>query len=135
MKSSKYSSLKFLIFIFLFAGCCQSKINIVGDDKDIHGCIGSAGYQWSDIRKECIRSFELPLQLLNPNKTNFTSVLFSADNKQAEVFSKEGHFILELENSLLYKYSKKGTVFMLSNSNGKWEFSDTEKHFIYNQVK
>ena len=135
MSSAKFIFIKFLIFTFLFAGCCHSKINIVGADKDIHGCIGSAGYQWSEIRKECIRSFELPLQLLNPDKTNFTSVLFSADNKQAEVFSKEGHFILELENSLLYKYSKKGTVFMLSNSNGKWEFSDTEKHFIYNQVK
>ena len=135
MKSSKYSSLKFLIFIFLFAGCCHSKINIVGADKDIHGCIGSAGYQWSEIRKECIRSFELPLQLLNSDKTFISSFLFSENKNQAEVFSKEGHFILELINPLLYKYSKKGKVFILINVNGEWEFSDAEKHFVYNQVK
>jgi hypothetical protein len=135
MSSSKYFPIKFLILAFLFAGCCQSKINIVGADKDIHGCIGSAGYQWSEIKKECIRSFELTLQLLNTDKTSFTSILFSADNKQAEVFSKEGHFILELENPLLYKCSKKGNIFMLINNDREWEFSDTKKHFIYYQAR
>ena len=135
MSSVKFIFIKFLIFTFLFAGCCHSKINIVGADKDIHGCIGSAGYQWSEIRKECIRSFELPLQLLNSDKTFIASFLFSENKNQAEVFSKEGNFILELINPLLYKYSKKGKVFILINVNGEWEFSDAEKHFVYNQVK
>ena len=135
MSSVKFIFIKFLIFTFLFAGCCHSKINIVGADKDIHGCIGSAGYQWSEIRKECIRSFELPLQLLNSDKTFIASFLFSENKNQAEVFSKEGNFILELINPLLYKYSKKGKVFILINVNGEWQFSDAEKHFVYNQVK
>jgi hypothetical protein len=135
MNVIKYVFLKGLILICLFAGCSHSKINIVGADKDIHGCIGSAGYKWSEIRNECIRPFELSLQLLNPDKTFIASFLFSENKNQAEVFSKEGHFILEFENSLLYKCSMKGTVFMLSNSNGKWEFSDAEKHFIYYQAK
>lgn len=31
---------------------------IVGNDRDSHGCIGSAGYQWCDALQECIRSWE-----------------------------------------------------------------------------
>ncbi|NMC51162.1 hypothetical protein GYA54_00335 [Candidatus Kuenenbacteria bacterium] len=32
--------------------------NIVGADKDDHGCIGSAGYQWCDASSKCYRAFE-----------------------------------------------------------------------------
>ena len=28
--------------------------NIVGGDRDKHGCIGSAGYQWSEVQQDCI---------------------------------------------------------------------------------
>ncbi len=31
---------------------------IVGNDRDAHGCIGSAGYSWSDAKKACVRSWE-----------------------------------------------------------------------------
>ena len=32
--------------------------NMVGNDRDIHGCIGSAGYSWCEAKKICIRSWE-----------------------------------------------------------------------------
>ena len=32
-----------------------------GADRDAHGCIGSAGYTWSNVRKQCIRIFEAGL--------------------------------------------------------------------------
>ncbi|HQT44865.1 MAG TPA: hypothetical protein PLO51_02725, partial [Candidatus Micrarchaeota archaeon] len=31
---------------------------VVGGDKDIHGCIGSAGYTWCGAENKCIRSWE-----------------------------------------------------------------------------
>lgn len=31
---------------------------IVGGDRDEHGCIGSAGYVWCEVQKDCIRLFE-----------------------------------------------------------------------------
>ncbi|XLQ20764.1 MAG: hypothetical protein ACKUBY_03755 [Candidatus Moraniibacteriota bacterium] len=31
---------------------------MVGNDKDEHGCIGSAGYSWSEEKQECIRPWE-----------------------------------------------------------------------------
>ena len=30
-----------------------------GDDRDEHGCIGTAGYTWSALREECIQVFEV----------------------------------------------------------------------------
>ena len=36
----------------------QTGTGIVGNDRDIHGCIGSAGYSWSSTSKKCIRAWE-----------------------------------------------------------------------------
>lgn len=33
--------------------------NLVGNDKDEHGCIGSAGYRWCDASQACERPWEL----------------------------------------------------------------------------
>jgi hypothetical protein len=30
----------------------------VGSDRDSHGCIGSAGYQWCEEKGKCLRSWE-----------------------------------------------------------------------------
>ena len=31
---------------------------LVGNDKDIHGCIGSAGYSWCESKNKCLRIWE-----------------------------------------------------------------------------
>ncbi len=33
---------------------------VVGGDRDEHGCIGSAGYSWCEPKKECLRPWETP---------------------------------------------------------------------------
>ena len=42
------------------SGACEDTTPpvIVGGDKDIHGCIGSAGYAWSVGENKCIRLWE-----------------------------------------------------------------------------
>lgn len=35
-----------------------SKEPIVGGDKDEHGCIGSAGYSWCEVKQKCLRIWE-----------------------------------------------------------------------------
>ena len=65
---------------------------IVGADNDAHGCIGSAGYTWSAVRKSCLRLFEAGIRL-NPRRKP-TGVMLSAfvvfasddDDRLAEVF-------------------------------------------------
>ncbi len=32
---------------------------MVGNDRDIHGCIGSAGYSWCERTSQCERPWEL----------------------------------------------------------------------------
>jgi len=33
-------------------------VPMTGNDRDEHGCIGSAGYTWSVVKNDCIRIFE-----------------------------------------------------------------------------
>ena len=57
-----------LVCFTLLAGC-QSTANVeagrlvqteqrVGADRDAHGCIGSAGYSWSESANKCVRPWE-----------------------------------------------------------------------------
>jgi len=39
-----------------FPACPAS--NMVGNDKDSHGCIGSAGYSWCELKQKCLRVWE-----------------------------------------------------------------------------
>jgi hypothetical protein len=62
----------------------------VGDDADEHGCKASAGYQWSMIKKECIRLFEAGVKMepKDPalDKTTVAYILFSDDRVRVEIF-------------------------------------------------
>lgn len=54
---------KFAIVLLLAAalvfGCAQQDNGqVVGGDKDEHGCIGSAGYTWCGERQKCLRTWE-----------------------------------------------------------------------------
>lgn len=31
---------------------------LLGGDKDVHGCIGSAGYSWCEVKQKCLRIWE-----------------------------------------------------------------------------
>src|SRR3989338_10857981 len=35
---------------------------IVGNDRDAHGCIGSAGYSWCEAKQKCLRTWEEPCE-------------------------------------------------------------------------
>ena len=39
---------------------CKLVENVVGGDKDEHGCIGSAGYTWCQEKQKCLRTWEEP---------------------------------------------------------------------------
>lgn len=62
---------------------------VVGGDRDSHGCIGSAGYQWSEVLKDCIRPFESGVRLATCIDTTSTSaayLVFSPDSSKIEAF-------------------------------------------------
>jgi hypothetical protein len=132
MKDFKSILFAFTLVGFLLPGCSDTKsakvvppapvVPLVGGDADEHGCKASAGYQWCTLQKECIRSFELPLQLLNADKTSGAGVAFSADKKQAEVFSAMGTVVLTAKTATLFTGNSGGTNWYLEQTGGKWMF-------------
>lgn len=75
---------------------------IVGADHDEHGCKASAGYTWSLIRQDCIRSFELPLQLTNKDNSFSAGVAFASDSSRVEIFTKDGTMLLNKQGDAMY---------------------------------
>ena len=95
---------------------------MVGDDRDEHGCIGSAGYTWSALRGECIQVFEVGTRL-NPEDIKEEEAVISAfivskdgDNSQVELF------ITNEEQSLILKQEADGTF-----KNGKYTYNAQTK--------
>ena len=61
-KSLIIISIIVLVIIGVVIGIYYYALNdneqLVGGDKDEHGCIGSAGYTWSETKQECVREWE-----------------------------------------------------------------------------
>lgn len=77
----------------------EQKEEILGGDADEHGCKASAGYTWSEVRKDCIRVFEVGVKLNDSRDVNATSaayLVFSVDSLDAELFvpQQEGSILL-----------------------------------------
>lgn len=63
---------------------------MVGNDKDEHGCIASAGYTWSEVKKDCIRLWEQGVRMHGVDDTKQDMFLvFSPDSAQVELFFAE----------------------------------------------
>lgn len=61
----KKSSVLHIVLVACLSGCSFSDgvtsddDNLLGSDREIHGCIGSAGYAWCDRSSQCERPWEL----------------------------------------------------------------------------
>lgn len=107
----------------LLSGCnCMqhSSSRLVGGDRDKHGCIGSAGYTWSHVRKDCIRIFEEGIRLHSPNtqQTDVAFIVFSDDKKEVELFlpQKRKNVILQRREHFVWK----GKKWKLIQKDNKW---------------
>ena len=79
--------------------------NMVGNDKDSHGCIGSAGYAWCEIKSKCLRVWEEKCEI---GVTGTTSTINTTDigtSTTVEVSSKK----VEVTCSLLGQPTKDST--------------------------
>lgn len=115
---------------------------IVGNDRDKHGCIGSAGYTWSVLKKECVRSFELTqtdknaIELVSIDNTQKMVVLFSSDKTKAEVFYSGGNKVVNksTKGKIYILKNGKTVIEKLINLKGKWQFvkiSNGKKDILY----
>ena len=83
--------------MLLLAGAlsaCASHSQLVGADRDSHGCVASAGMSWSRVKQACVQPWEAGIRLAQTDLTGGAQfaayVILSADGAQAEVFSKDG---------------------------------------------
>jgi hypothetical protein len=91
---------------------------VVGNDKDPNGCVTSAGYRWSQLRKDCIRAFEegYRLNLIDDLEEDGADqsafALFDEGGEKAELFlpGQTGSVMLTKEGGSRNLYT-----------NGKWE--------------
>jgi len=96
--------------------------NLVGGDKDEHGCIGSAGYTWCEAKQKCLRVWEEPcadedalriylndnLSELSPEKEVLGGKFYVTDIKiispgKARVEYEDGHIALAAEFDYIYQ--------------------------------
>ena len=131
------NTMKLLAFgLMMFSGCSEpskkSEEKVmnepvkVGADKDDHGCLASAGYAWSEIKKDCVQLFNDGLRL-NPVKIEKGKVVVSAfilmsdDQSKVELFlpNDTRHSILLIKvGGLIYE--------------GKTYRYDANKSILYN---
>lgn len=115
---------------------------IVGNDRDKHGCIGSAGYTWSVLKKDCVRSFELihtdknAIELISIDNTQKMTVLFSSDKTKAEIFYSGGNMVVNksTKGKIYMLKNEKNIVEKLINLNEKWQFVEVKngkKNVLY----
>ena len=56
---NKFNPLFIALLLTTLSACKAKPEKMIGDDKDAHGCIPSAGYQWCGKENKCVRSWEL----------------------------------------------------------------------------
>jgi hypothetical protein len=69
----------------------KNEAQIVGGDKDAHGCLGSAGYTWCEEKQKCLRTWEEKCEINSNETDNFKKVTdgdFGIDIKVPENWKK-----------------------------------------------
>ena len=82
------------IWIIVGAWACFSACRsvqapqLIGGNKDEHGCLTAAGYTWSELRRDCIRIFEDGVRVDDPSlqPSLVSYAVFAADSSRVEVF-------------------------------------------------
>lgn len=70
----------------------QSGEVMTGGDRDEHGCIGSAGYTWSELKQECIRIWEVGLEMQNsqdPESSTVAYLITKEGSENVEIYLPE----------------------------------------------
>lgn len=117
----------------------EQEMPVVGGDKDANGCKGSAGYQWSTVRNECIRVFESGIRL-NPKAADLDTtvsafIVFKSDveDEKVELFlpgNKESILLnkVKMEDAGTWKG---GDSLTLTQWKGMYSLMDKNKRVLY----
>lgn len=91
---------------------------LVGNDRDEHGCIGSAGYIWCEAKQKCLRTFEETCadssldenwQLYRNDRLGFEIKLPKAVNLWTDEGAVKTHPVKTLENDNIVWFTPEGS--------------------------
>ncbi|MGJ8562947.1 MAG: hypothetical protein ACSHXY_05290 [Alphaproteobacteria bacterium] len=123
--------MKFILFptafmiLSIFTGCGPTSPP-VGDDRDGHGCIGSAGYVWSEAKQKCLRLWEEGLKLVdvqNPSTTSAAYLVVDDSGGVLELFPLKGESRILGTNGYYAVKSETGLVRAIHNGEGMLVYS------------
>lgn len=126
----------------LVTSCHRSKAPqtaeaVVGNDRDEHGCIGSAGYVWSTLRQECIRTWEVGIEMQHaqtPDPTTAAYLVAKEGSSDMEIF------LPELPKSmLLHKHhglwtDEKHEYRLVKSESNVYKLYNREKTLLYESL-
>jgi hypothetical protein len=98
--------------------------NLLGGDRDEHGCIGSAGYSWCEVKQKCLRVWEEKCEAGKMSTVDTLQQLFAKKYpKYATTVSVKIN--QETENhargSVNFASGAPGGIFLAAKINGKWQ--------------
>lgn len=94
--------------------------HLLGGDLDQFGCKNSAGFEWSKLRKECIRVWVNSIKLPSVSESSFqANLFFSEDKGLAEIFivEEKESIVLKKVATSTYTYADYKLIFV----NNKWK--------------
>lgn len=75
---------------------------VVGGDRDEHGCLGSAGYVWSEVAGDCVRLFESGVRVQSLSGGDEAAyVVFAPDSSRVQLFFSDGRADVVLDRRAL----------------------------------
>lgn len=116
----------------------QAPAPMVGGDSDEHGCKGSAGFQWSVIKNECIQIFNSGIRLdpkakdLDQTTSAFVVFKSETDDAQVELFlpSSKTTFMLKKEGKE-GAGTWKNADYTLTQWKGTYSLENNKKVILY----
>lgn len=137
-----FFSLIILTFLILSAGCSANLSNSQAVDKDVlsgtyvdnHGCIATAGYNWSQLRKECIRLWESGTALTNVRDTGASTVAYlitTNDSTSIELFLPELNASVLLDKKDGNWVDSKNRYSLTKNGDSSYQLNNTKGILLY----
>lgn len=133
-----------LVLLSLFSACHRKTVSnddvedvVVGDDRDSHGCIGSAGYSWSSLMKECIRPWEKGISMQDVQHVDATmmAVLISGkEDSQKEVFLPSSAAGIVLTKKGKVWTDREASYTLREPMLGQFELYDSEGVLLYKTI-
>lgn len=111
---------------------------MVGNDADEHGCRASAGYTWSVVKNECIRTFEAGIRLDAKAKDLDKSLSAFVVFKSEDAEEKAELYLPNEKTSIILDQDKKNeagkwanAVYVLTQWKGMYTLEDKKKTVLY----